>query len=80
MVVKEMLDKCPLDGSLPDGTCRYVGRADRGKWGTVCKKHADRIDKYGDPYASPLPGDSKEPSFEEIMRRRLHGDLNRNAD
>ncbi|WP_157171828.1 hypothetical protein [Nocardia higoensis] len=76
----DVLDKCPLDGPLPDGTCQYVARAERGRWGKLCKKHADRLDKYGDPYATPLPANSKEPTYATIMERRRQGDLNRNAD
>lgn len=32
--MKERLDKCPLDGDLPDGTCKYVGRAYREGYGS----------------------------------------------
>jgi hypothetical protein len=45
----------------------------------VCKKHNDRLQKYGDPCATPFrPND--EPTYEEIAARREHGDLNRNID
>jgi hypothetical protein len=80
MPMKDALDKCPLDGPLPDGTCKYVGRSARPGWGVICKKHADRLKKYGSPYATPLPWNSKEPTYAEVMQRRAEGDLNRNAD
>lgn len=73
------LEKCHLKGSLPDGTCKYTARADRDGFGFVCKKHADRIDSYGDPYATPLPPNSVEPTFDEIVARQARGDYSRNA-
>ncbi len=74
------LDKCGLNGDLPDGSCRYTARAERDGFGKVCKQHAHRITTYGDPYATPLPAGSKEPTYAEILRRRAQGDYNRNAD
>lgn len=76
---EQSMQKCQLNGSLPDGTCAYTARAERDGFGFVCKKHADRIDSYGDPYAMPLPADSKEPTFEEILSRQARGDYSRNA-
>lgn len=75
----EPLNKCPLNGPLPDGTCPYVGRAYREPYGVLCKKHDSRLQQYGDPYATPMPSNSKEPTWEVIMQRRARGDLNRNA-
>ena len=74
------LDKCELNGDLPDGSCKYTARAQRDGFGKVCKQHAYRITRYGDPYAKPLAADSTEPPYAEILRRRARGDYNRNAD
>ena len=74
------LDKCGLNGDLPDGTCKYTARVKLDGFGKVCKKHSDRIKRYGDPYATPLPTSATEPTYAEILRRRARGDYNRNAD
>lgn len=79
IMVAEPLDKCPLDGPLPDGTFQYVGRAYRGGYGKFCKPHDDRLRVYDDPYATPLPSNSKEPRWDINAHRRRPGDLNRNA-
>lgn len=77
--MKDQLDKCPLEGDLPDGTCKYVGRAHREGYGALCKQHDYRLSKYGSPYATTLSPDSREPTYDLIMQRRAHGDLDRNA-
>lgn len=77
-MLKDQLDKCPMDGDLPDGTCKYVGHAYREGYGTLCTQHDYRFRTYGDPYATPLSTRSKEPTYEEISNRRDAGDLNRN--
>jgi|GEM_PF-4865005 len=76
-MLKDQLDKCPLEGDLPDGTCKYVGRAREG-YGRLCTQHDYRFRTYSDPYATPLSPRSKEPTYEEISNRRDVGDLNRN--
>lgn len=78
-MLKDALDKCPLDGPLPDGTCQYVSHVDRPGYGAICSKHDYRLRRYGDPYATPLPKRSIEPTYDEIMQRRATGDIDRNA-
>ena len=43
-----------LKGPLPDGTCQFVGGVNQPGWGVICKKHNDRLQKYGDPYSTPF--------------------------
>ncbi|BBE45507.1 hypothetical protein RE2895_24380 [Rhodococcus erythropolis] len=76
--MKERLDKCPLDGDLPDGTCKYVGRAYREGYGVLCKQHDYRYRVYGNPYAKPLSSRAKEPTYAESAVERAAGNYSRN--
>lgn len=76
--MKDQLDKCPLEGDLPDGTCKYVGRARREGYGVLCRQHDYRYRRYGDPYAKPLSNSANEPTYAEIMAKRASGNLSRN--